>query len=230
MHTLLVIGAETQTLQRIIPLLQRADFDVQRTPADGALALLAARPFDLIVARVPLAGCTLAQLVEVVRGGVCRNSALLLLADAGAVLDVAPFLGHGVNRIISLDAPAERLLRSVGELIGAAPRGAVRAIVQLELRLHGSAQRRVALTHNLSSSGMLVRGVADLAVGARLAFELSLPGHASPVRGEGVVVRRSNPATEGVEGAGISFEAFEQDGLRRLEGFLATIPAAPVLA
>ncbi len=220
---LLILGMETPALHRVVPILRRAEFDTYQAVGSGeALELLQDVRFDLIIARHPLAGVPLADLVTTLRGSgsAGRHAGLLLLADPIAVDEVAAFMGRGVNRVVSLDAPSDRLLDAVADLLAADPRQTVRAVIQLELWVEGSRERALTLVENASPTGLLVRGCREVPVGARLRFELLFPGEAEPVRGELEVVRRTDPEREPIDGFGARVLAFAGDGERRLRRLL----------
>jgi DNA-binding NarL/FixJ family response regulator len=220
---LLLLGAETPALQRVVPMLLRSDFLVHRVDQPGeALRTLAESRFDLVIARYPLAELSLAGLVQSLRGTLSpsRGAGLLVLADPAHVGDIAAFLGRGVNRVVSVDGPSERLLTAVADLVGVAPRRLVRAVVELELWMRRETQRLLTLTENVSVSGMLVRGGREFPVGAKISFELVLPGSLGPIHGEGEVVRHTQVGVERVDGIGVAFLSFAGDGDRRLAMFL----------
>jgi len=225
---LLLLGAETPALQRVLPLLLRADFEVHRMDRpDGVGALVRDCRFDLILARHPLAGCSLEELVSAVRGkdSASHGAGLLLLADAASAGEVGAFVGRGVNRVVNLDGSSERLLHAVADLVTVSPRLNVRAMVQLELWVRAGATRLLTLTENVSATGMLVRGGREFPVRSRIAFELVLPDLEPVVRGELEVVRHTEPALEHVDGMGATFASFERDGHERLNGFLGRLQA-----
>jgi DNA-binding NarL/FixJ family response regulator len=213
----LIVGAETPALQRVVPLLLRADFVVQRVArADEAAGLLAVESFDLVIVRHPTSGLGLAELIAGIRAadGRNRSSGVLLLADPERVGDIRAFLSHGVNRVLSLEGSSDRLLLAVADMIAVPPRLSMRAVVQLELWVEQGPVRSLSLTRNISATGMLVQGGAEFPVGSRLRFELVVPGEESPIRGAADVVRH---AAEGaVEGIGVRFCSFEDDGMERL--------------
>jgi len=220
---LLLVGAETPALQRVLPLLLRSDFQAHRVElAAEALRLLAESRFDLVLARYPLVDAPLSALVTGVRGGVSpsRAAGLLVLAEPAHVGDLAAFLGRGVNRVVNADGPSERLLQAVADLVGVAPRRMVRAVVELDLWMRRDAQRLLTLTDNVSRSGMLVRGGREFPVGGRVMFELSLPGGLVAIGGEAEVVRHTIVGVERLDGIGLAFLAFAGDGEERLAAFL----------
>ncbi|HPC83395.1 MAG TPA: PilZ domain-containing protein [Thermoanaerobaculaceae bacterium] len=220
---LLLVGPEAPVLGRVVPLLERADFRVQHVPrGDEAVALVRERAFDLIIARFPLVGAGLAEFVRAVRGDgqPCRNAGFLLLAEPEYVAEVGGFLGRGVGRIVSLDVAADKLVDAVAELLAVAPRRSLRALVQVRFSIEHGGGHLLALTHNLSETGLLLSGARELPVGTRLRFELSLPGLDEPIRGEAEVVRHTDPERERVAGVGARILAFAGDGQQRLRGYL----------
>ncbi len=220
---LLLIGADTPALQRVMPLLLRSDFLVHPVDhASDALRLLADSRFDLIIARYPLGDMPLANFVQSFRGSVSpsRTAGFLILAEPTHVGDLATFLGRGVNRVVSVDGPSDRLLTAVADLVGVSPRRMVRAVVELELLMRREKQRLLTLTENVSAMGMLVRGGREFPVGARVTFELMLPGALATIVGEAEVVRHSQVGVERVDGIGAAFLTLAGDGEQRLAVFL----------
>jgi hypothetical protein len=220
---LLLMGAETPALQRVVPMLLRSDFLVHRVDGPGdALIMLGESRFDLVIARYPLGDLKIAPFVQAMRGAMSpsRGAGLLVLADPTHVGDLAALLGRGVNRVVSIDGPSDRLLHAVADLVGVAPRRLVRAVVELELWMRRETQRLLTLTENVSTSGMLVRGGREFPVGSKVSFELLLPGSLGPVDGEAEVVRHSQVGVESVDGIGLAFVSFAADGDRKLSAFL----------
>jgi hypothetical protein len=220
---LLLVGSETPALQRVVPMLLRSDFQIHRVDEAGeALRLLGDSRFDLVIARYPLVDAPLSALVNGIRGSISpsRAAGLLVLAGPAHVGDLAAFLGRGVNRVVTLDGPSDRLLHAVADLVGVAPRRMVRAVVELELWMRRGAQRLLTLTDNVSLSGMLVRGGREFPVGAKVSFELTLPGSLEALRGEAEVVRHTVVGVERLDGIGLAFLAFAAGGEQRLAAFL----------
>lgn len=223
---LLLLGADTPALQRVVPLLLRADFEVHRAERPEEVgALVRDRHFDLIIARHPLSGLSLDSLAAAVResGSASQHAGLLVLADATSVGSVGFLLGRGVNRVVDLDGPSDRLLHAVADLVAVSPRANVRALAQLELWVRNGATRLLALTENLSVTGLLVRGGREFPVRSRLAFELMLPDLGPVVRGQAEVVRHTDERLEHLDGIAATFVSFEKDGGERLADFLARL-------
>jgi hypothetical protein len=226
---LLLIGADTPALQRVVPLLLRSDFLVHRVDQGiDAARLLEESRFDLVIARYPLGDTPLGTFVQALRGSLSpsRAAGFVVLAEPTHVGDLASFLGRGVNRVVSADGPSERLLTAVADLVGVSPRRMVRAVVELELWMRREAQRLLTLTENVSAAGMLVRGGREFPVGARVTFELMLPGSLAQIAGEAEVVRHSQVGVERIDGIGVAFLSFVDDGEQRLASFLQRRPGA----
>ena len=219
----LVVGGGVPALGRVVPLLERAAFTVRHVDGGAeALSAIGTTAFDLIIVRHPLAGATLSEVVEAVRapGSSCRAAGLLLIADASAEREVGAFLVRGVNRIVSVDASSDRLLSVVAELLAVAPRHAVRTAVRLSLWCEGQAGAHAGETVNISRTGMLVIAHARPPVGSGLAFELSLPAPAGPVRGTGEVVRHAAEPGEPDGAFAIRFVSFSGAAWEQLARFL----------
>jgi DNA-binding response OmpR family regulator len=223
-HELLVIGAETTALRQVTRVLRQVGCQVHRLPrADQAAELLQGTWFDLILARHPVMGMDIEAFVATVRAesSPCRDSGLLLLADADAIGEVTPLLHRGVNRVVEADAPCDRLLDAIADLLDTAPRHSLRAVVQLELWLARGHHRLLTVTENVSTTGMLVRGGTEFPVGSRLEFELLLPGHGSPIFGEVEVARHTDRLRERIDGFGGKIVSFADDGQQRLRTLLS---------
>lgn len=219
---IVILGADTAALQRVVPILRRSEVTVERWEYPATwLQQLREHSCTLVIARFPVAGVGLGDLVTAMREAPSATTAasLLLLADAESTADVAAYLGRGVNRVISLDAPSDRLLLAVADLMAVSPRRDLRVLVQLNLRLEGATERMLAMTSNLSVSGMLVEGSRNLAVASQVTFELDLPDPGGVVRGVAEVIRHSGQRDRTV-GMGMRFLSFEGDGQHRLERYL----------
>jgi hypothetical protein len=220
---LLVVGVTPPALESVIPLLLRADYHVEQQwdPAE-ALRRLASRRFDLVIARHPLRPPVLEAVVDAVRAhsAACRSAGLIVLAERGSAEQLRPLVGRGINRILPADAPAESLLRVTTTLLSAAPR-LVRRLGVVLVQGAGARQRRAfAETLNVSSSGFLLQGAREFAVGTRMRFALDLPGDAPPVCGMAEVVRHTSEAREAVSGIALQVVSFAGNGERSLELFL----------
>jgi hypothetical protein len=217
-------GLEQNDLRRLLPALSAYGLELHHVPwGEEVLELVLAERFDAVVVRFPADGFPFARFLSSVRSpsGKCRSCGLVLLAAAGSEDRARQLLGHGVNRVVSLDAPRRELTEAVVELLHVAPRVPLRVPTRLVRREPDRRSTVLCQTVNLSASGMLLAGFAIYPVGALLDFELSLPGDELPLRGSLEVARRSNPTREGVQGFGARFVAFRDTDRARLEAYLS---------
>ncbi|MGE5234932.1 MAG: PilZ domain-containing protein [Acidobacteriota bacterium] len=223
----LVIGSEAPALTTVIPLLQRAHFDVS-LQADRLEAIdrVRSETFHLLIAGYPLRNIPFRSLLEAVRakGAPCRNAGLLVVAEELAFEEAEGFLGRGVNRVVREKWAAHRLLLAVADLIGESPRISLRSVVQLEVRAGKERELSLFQTENVSVSGMLVRNERQLPIGTTLTFELTVPGHDEPIRGVGEVIRHTDAERERVTGFAVRFTGFATGGREALEAFIAGCP------
>lgn len=223
-HRLLTVGEESSLLLRVVPLLQRAELQVEQVETDQEAArAVMDRHFDLIVVQHTGGAVDLASLVAAVRSDLsaCRTAGLLVVADQDHAAEVSRFLGRGVNRILESSCHVDRLLDGIADLLTVAPRRFLRSVVQLDVWVGYGMKRILSVTENVSISGMLVRGGREFELGKRLFFELLLPAHGTSVRGDLAVVRRTDRLREGVEGFGGKVLGYVGDGEDRLRSFLA---------
>ncbi|HPS77892.1 MAG TPA: hypothetical protein PLS53_07045 [Thermoanaerobaculaceae bacterium] len=226
---LLVIGEKIEPLERVLPLLRRAEVTAQRVyTLGGARTLLQKERFDLIIAHYPDSGLSLTELVDAVRAkdSACRTSGLLVVAEPPQAAEVGSLLGRGVNRVVETTGHVDRLLDAIADLLAVAPRRFLRSVIQLDIWVGFGVKRILTVTENVSLSGMLVRGGREFGLGTKLHFELLLPHQTPPIRGDILVVRHTDRLREGVEGFGGRVLSFVGDGDGRLRAFLDAPPAA----
>lgn len=209
---------------RVSGLLRSAGASVHHGPWDENTAdLVFSTSFDAVVVGFPVAGPALSAFLRAVRatGSSCRRAGVVLLAAVGREREAEPFVGRGVNRVVSRAEDELRLVHTVEELLTVAPRHAIRAPTRVTIHTSGRALNAFCQTENLSISGMLLKGFGHHAVGTSLDFELSLPGESVPIRGAAEVRRSTNTTVERVEGIGARFLSFSTGDRFRLESFLA---------
>ncbi len=221
----LLTGLEQTDLRRLLPPLAAYGLQLHHVPwGDDAIDLILEERFDAIVVLYPSEGAALARFLSSVRSasGLSRDCGLVLLAVAGSEGRARQLIGHGVNRVVPLDAPRRELAQAVVELLQVAPRVPLRLPTRVLLTEKDRRSAAFCQTVNLSASGMLVAGFARYPVGALLDFELTLPGDERPVRGAAEIARHANPTREGVEGFGARFVTFRDTDRVRLETFLSS--------
>lgn len=219
----LVVGRVEPPLESLIPVLRRTEFSVHTIERlVDAVQLVNENSFDLVVARVSEGEAGIEAFTQRLRAthSASRRASLLLLADPAQLDHARSFLGRGANRVVAVDSHPEEVLHGVADLIGAPPRLAVRTLAQLSVRAGFERQLFLFQTENLSALGMLLRGDAELPVGTRFDFELSLPGDPLAVVGAAQVVWHTDPQRHGFSGFGVRFLSFRGADGARLRAFL----------
>ncbi len=219
----LVIGAGQDAMDRIAPMLRRAEFNVHTArPSPVVFDLVLGTSFELVLVSYPLADLALDDLVDALRreGSWCQKSALILLAEPDHLDDAMALVDLGVNRAISLEWPEGRLHQAIGDLLEVAPRVSIRVLVHLKIEITDQSKRALYQTVNISRTGMLIRGDQALDPGTRFSFFFGIPDGRRLVEGTGEVVRRTNPVHEGTSGLGIRFVRIAGEGGEQLESFV----------
>jgi len=118
------------------------------------------------------------------------------------------------------DGLEAHLVTAVEDLARPAPRLPVRIPARVQLFADGRPLRLMAQVDNVSTSGMLLRGVTQFPVGTTFGFEMVVPGEAKPIRGTAEIMRVTDPRREDVHGVGVRFVSFEGSDRLRLEMFI----------
>jgi CheY-like chemotaxis protein len=222
-RSVLVVNVDQELYDKVAPLLDRTDFEVDRFPrASAALDLVSRIPVDVLLVGYPLPDIAIQQFLDSIRSdsSPCRQSPLLLLAHRDALPEARRFLGRGANRVVAVEESSERLQSEVSKLLAVAPRSSLRLMVRMMVNIGEGAALELAQSENLSETGMLVRTSEVYPMGSRMTFEFHLGGDRLPIRGEGEVARHTTPGREQIRGVGIRFVSFERDGLIRLQRYL----------
>jgi hypothetical protein len=235
----LVVGADADALERIAPMLRRAEFNVHTAEASPVVFdLVLGTSFELVLVGYPLRDLVLDDLISALRrdGSWCRKAALVLLAEPDHLEDALAMVDLGANRAISTDWPEARLHQAIGDLLDVAPRVSLRVLVHLKVEINHQHNRALYQTVNISRTGMLIRGDDSLDPGTRFSFFFGIPDGRRLVEGTGEVVRRANPIREGTSGLGIRFVRITGEGEDQLESFVMrhaderTVDAPPLSA
>ncbi len=220
---MLVVGAEPDALERIAPMLRRAEFNVHSAePSPVVFDLVLGTSFELVLVGYPLRDLSLDDLIAALRreGSWCRKAALVLLADDDHLSDALAMVDLGVNRAISVDWSEGRLHQAISDLLDVAPRVSLRVLVHLKVEVNRHHTRALYQTVNISKSGMLIRGDDNLDPRTRFSFFFGIPDGRRLVEGTGEVVRRTNPIREGASGLGIRFVRLAGEGQEQLDSFV----------
>lgn len=222
-RSVLVVNVDQELYDKVSPLLNRTEFEVDRFPrARAALDLVARVGVDVLLVGYPLPDVPVQSFLDAIRaeGSPCRQSPLLLLAQEADLDEARRYVGRGANRVVAVEESPARLQDEVSQLLAVAPRSSLRLMVRMIVNIGEGAAMELAQSENLSETGMLVRTGEIYPLGSRLSFEFHLGGDHLPIRGEGEVTRHTTPGREMVRGIGIRFVSFERDGLVRLQRYL----------
>lgn len=211
-RSILTVALDTETFERIAPILKRSSLSVEITRmAAEAIKLATQKRFDLVVCRYPLPDVKLREFVAAIRkpASASKEASLLLLTipemktEARAGVTGGPFLVFSQQeRLGALDEGAAHLLK-------VAPRYAPRITTRIKVNVEHGPGTFDAWIVNLSISGMLVTDAPMLPVGAGCTFEFNLPDGGGTARGSAEVVRHAKPRAERVTGFALRFLEFE---------------------
>jgi len=214
----LVVGAKKAGLERVAPMLRRADFSVHSVePSPFLLDLVLSTAFELVIVTYPLDTLPLDDLIDTIRdeGSACHDAGLLLLAEADLLDDAQSVVDLGANRAICCDWSEARLWQAIGDLMEVAPRVFMRVLMHADIEVKKERSRAIFQTVNVSVSGALLQGSDQLAPGETFDFLFRLPG-GGLIEGSAEVVRQTNPLREGVDGIGSRFTSFRENCGERL--------------
>jgi hypothetical protein len=206
----LVVGGREGGLDRVAPMLRRAEFSVHTVEASPFLLdLVLSTAFELVVVSYPLDDLSIQDLLNTIRneGSACHGAGLLLLSDPSQLEAAQALVDNGANRAVCTDWNEARLWRAVGDLLSVAPRVFMRVLMHASIEIQSPRDRAVFQTVNVSMSGALLQGAKLLPPGNSFEFLFRLPG-GGLVEGTAEVVRQANPMREGVEGIGARFVDF----------------------
>jgi CheY-like chemotaxis protein len=204
----LVVGAKKAGLERVAPMLRRADFSVHSVePSPFLLDLVLSTAFELVIVTYPLDTLPLDDLIDTIRdeGSACHDAGLLLLAEPELLDDAQAVVDLGANRAICCDWSEARLWQAIGDLMDVAPRIFMRVLMHADIEVKNDSSRAIFQTVNVSISGALLQGSDRLAPGETFDFLFRLPG------GGLVEGRQTNPLREGVDGIGSRFTSFREN-------------------
>jgi CheY-like chemotaxis protein len=214
----LIVGAKDAGLDRVAPMLRRAEFSVHSVDASPFLLdLVLSTAFELVILSYPMDTVPLDDLVDTIRdeGSACHGAGLLLLADPSLIDDAQTHVDLGANRAICTDWSDARMLQSISDLLEIAPRVFMRVLMHAEVEIQSTPDRAIFQTVNVSISGALLQGSEQLDPGQAFGFLFRLPG-GGLVEGGAEIVRQTNPMREGVNGMGARFTSFGDGSEDRL--------------
>jgi CheY-like chemotaxis protein len=164
----LVVGAKKAGLERVAPMLRRADFSVHSVEASPFLLdLVLSTAFELVIVTYPLDTLPLDDLIDTIRdeGSACHDAGLLLLAEPELLDDAQSVVDLGANRAICCDWSEARLWQAIGDLTEVAPRIFMRVLMHADIEIKNNRNRAIFQTVNVSVSGVLLQGSDQLSPG-----------------------------------------------------------------
>jgi len=219
----LVTRVDDATHRRIAETLHQIRVDLHRVRWDQtALDLVQGTAFDVVIIGFPVSREALTRFFDAARakGAACRRAGLVLITDTPSSEAAQALVGKGANRVVIADEIEGRLVTAIEDLARPAPRLPTRIPARIQMVADGRPQRLMAQIDNISTSGMLVRGIAQLPLGTVVGFEMVLPDEARPIRGTAEIMRATDPRREQVHGVGVRFVSFDGSDRLRLEMFI----------
>lgn len=211
---ILTVALDTETLERIGPVLKRSSLSVKAVAQAAEAATIACREeHHLVICRYPLPDLKLREFVAAVRtaASASRDASLLLLTIPEMMSEARAGVEGGAFLVFSGQENLGTIGQGTAHLLQVAPRFAPRISARVRVRIEDEESFRGWVV-NLSVSGMLVTDSPMMPVGAGCVFDFTLP-NGETIRGTGVVARHAAPRREKVTGFAIRFVDFE-DGCR----------------
>jgi len=226
----LAAGLERTAFERLEPELQRDTVGVEwvATPEAGASLARKSR-YEVVIMDAEPCEKLLEDVVRELRasGSLSRDAAVLILAKPDQVDAVRALKSHGVNRIMLVSDPPEIIREQMTTLLDVAPRATVRLPTNVESVLGGTGHEIFCQTENLSMSGMLVKTRRRPQLGSPVVFKIDLSDPVGTIFGRGELVRHATRDRGKIDGIGIRFLSFENDGALLLRDYLNGLNREP---
>jgi len=219
----LAVGLERMAFERLAPELRRGTLTVEwvATP-DAGVSMACKSRYDVIIMDAEPCQRPLEKMVRELRarGSSSRDAAILILAERA-------LKSHGVNRIMLVSDPPEIIREQMRTLLDVAPRATVRLPTNLDSILGDTGRELFCQTENLSMSGMLVKTRHRPQLGSKVTFKIDLSDPVGTILGRGEFVRHSTPGQGSVDGLGVKFLSFANDGAQMLQDYLDGLNREP---
>jgi hypothetical protein len=218
----LAVGIDHTVFERLAPVLRRSGIDVDWVPTlEAGLVLVTNQPFDAIVLGARPSGASLEDVLRVIRGDGSASSdkAIVVLGEPEEIDVARAFEGNGVNRVILASDTPELIRDSLSRFFAVAPRASLRLPISVEAATGPKGQSLFCQTENLSLSGMLVKTRHRPEIGSTVSFKIHL-SEAGTILGRGELVRYATEDQGNVDGIGIRFLDFSENGAARLHHHL----------
>jgi DNA-binding NarL/FixJ family response regulator len=219
----LAAGIERMTFEKLAPVIRRDAVQIEwvATPEAG-VSLASKNRYDVILMDAEPCDWPLEQVVRSFRASSSpsRGAAILVLAEPDQV-DVARALrSRGVNRVMLVTDPPEIICDQMATLLEVAPRVRVRLATNVEAALGNKGRELFCQTVNLSSTGMLIRTQNRPPLGTPVVFKITFPEQFGTICGRGELIRHATIGQGGVDGVGIRFSSFANDGADVLQRYM----------
>jgi len=220
--SVLAVGVDRTVFERLAPVLRRAGVEVDWVPTlEAGLVLVTNQPFDAIVLGARPVDPSLEDVLRVIRGDGSASSdkAIVVLGEPGEIDVARAFEGNGVNQVILASEPPELIRQKLSRFFAVAPRAPLRLPISVEAADGRNGQSLFCQTENLSRSGMLVKTRHRPEIGSTVSFKIHL-SEAGTILGRGELVRYATEDQGNVDGIGIRFLDFSENGAARLHHHL----------
>lgn len=208
------------------PILARGSLNIERVRrAEQALERLIVEPFDIVVTSYPLVSVTMRTFLLGLRRppSVSARAKLLVAVDAERRGELAPFLiERGIDEVTSPNEDPLLVQHAFSNILGVAPRAAVRLVLRLEAQLEGTegATSMLCTSVDLSASGAMIESTSLLPVGTGVTLRLFVPSEREPVTAQAEVVRHADPRFDRTGGFAVRFVELEGPSAGILARFL----------
>lgn len=207
------------------PILARANFHIERIPrAQEAIERLVAEPYDSVITSFPLMSVSFRTFLVTLRKppSASANAKLLVTVDDDHRGEVSPYLvERGIDEVVSPLEDPLLVQHAVSNILGVAPRAAVRLVLRLEAALEAGPKSLFCTSVDLSTSGALIESDDVLPLGTHATLKLFLPDVREPVAVNSQVVRHADPRYDRARGFAVRFLALDPVVREHLDRFLA---------
>lgn len=220
---ILAVVTDLTLFRKLESILARGSLEVHRVPSGaGALVLAGNRVYDLIVIGAPMPDLGLQKFLTSLRSidSPSSNSPVVVMATDRHVGALAGALETERVRVLANSAAEKEIQSAVTAVLGVAARTSSRILVEIAVTLGEGQRRRVFQTHNLSETGMLLRGSEGPLIGSPVQASFALRGDTEPIEVEGEVVRHTREDIEGVRGFAIHFTSMSAADRELLADFV----------
>lgn len=181
---------------------------ILRSPSwASACALHETLGIDLLVIVLPLEDMTFDELVA----GLSASGLPRLVVIAGE--DDYRVLSQGESgrlTVLPASLPTSELVSMCFQFVRTSPRTDQRIMARLEVNMEGKPSGlRMVQTRDISATGMKVATSNLVPPETWVKFTFNWPGDPEPISGDAEVIRHTSQETEGIQGMGLRFTAFE---------------------